>query len=420
MHLRMHRRPRKISLMPTRDTSRSPLANAQPSLRSSSLGAVFMGLAALSTTGCGDASGVGTSGEAATPRTARQALTGRPASCQELKTAQPAAADGQYVLYVNGDATKPWTAYCHDMAGTPKEYLSLPSTGPSLNFSQYTAGYNNGWGATNVRTLFSKVRVDPATLRVTTGDQTFSSSSGLLWHGDAVTSMSYAAAMNCDFGSPGLGNVDLRGTSFAVAPNQFVAVGHYASGGANYSANDQVVDLWNYGECGWMSVQGADHPLNGRSAQLQLQYRQQQPTQTRIDSLSWQAAGPGTRSATPGGQLADTMSFDYSLGGTDVWSFQTWNFTTTAQESKVLNFDWNYVGFHAWYMVWASATAFADGPNGRTTVPLYTQNYGGNWDVSGSASLQLHQGYPFGVIVEGQNFDSHSYLQGSVKLTQKP
>jgi hypothetical protein len=194
-----------------------------------------------------------------------------PASCQEVKNANPSAVDGQYTLYISGDASKPWTAWCHNMAGTPAEYLSLSSTGSSVNFSQYTAGYNNG-GGSDVRTLFSKIRIDPATLRVNTGDQTFSTSSGLLWHGDAVTSMSYAAAMNCDFGNPGLGNVDLRGTSFSVTPGQFVVVGWYGSGGATYSSDNRVVDLWNRGECGWMSVQGADHPFNGRGAQLQLQY----------------------------------------------------------------------------------------------------------------------------------------------------
>jgi hypothetical protein len=78
--------------------------------------------------------------------------------------------------------------------------------------------------------------------------------------------------MNCDFGNPGLGNVDLRGTSFSVAANQFAVVGYYGSGGATYSSDNRVVDLWNRGECGWMSVQGADHPFNGRGAQLQLQY----------------------------------------------------------------------------------------------------------------------------------------------------
>ncbi|HYO66965.1 MAG TPA: GON domain-containing protein [Archangium sp.] len=206
------------------------------------------------------------------PGQTRSALTSGPASCQDIKNAQPSAADGPYVLFQGGDRARPWTAWCRNMASTPAEYLSLPSTGPSLNFSQYTAGVHNG-GGTNVRTLFTKVRIDPATLRVTTGDQSFSTSSGLLWHGDAVTSMSYAAAMNCDFGNPGVGNVDLRGTPFAVATGQFVAIGSYVSGAATYSSDNQVVELWGRGDCGWMSVQGADHPFNGRSAQLQLQYR---------------------------------------------------------------------------------------------------------------------------------------------------
>ena len=222
-----------------------------------------------------------------------------PASCREIKAANPSAADGAYTLYVSGDTSKPWTAWCHNMAGTPAEYLSLPSTGSSVNFSQYTAGYNNG-GGTNVRTLFSKVRIDPSTLRVNTGDQTFSTSSGLLWHGDAVNSMAYAAAMNCDFGNPGLGNVDLRGTPFAAAPNQFVAVGYYASGGATYSSANQVVDLWNRGECGWMSVQGADHPFNGRGAQLQLQYAPA-PSQPTSGSFNYNASNTNnaTQNTTP-------------------------------------------------------------------------------------------------------------------------
>ncbi|WP_375768510.1 GON domain-containing protein [Archangium gephyra] len=222
----------------------------------------------------------------------RAALTTGPASCQDIKNANPSAADGAYVLFVGGDRSKPWTAWCRNMAGTPAEFLSLPSTGPSLNFSQYTAGYNNG-GGTDVRTLFTKVRVDPATLRVSTGDQTFSTSSGLLWHGDAVTSMSYAAAMNCDFNRPGLGNVDLRGTPFAAAPGEFVVVGYYGSGGATYSSDNQVVDLWNYGECGWMSVQGADHPFNGRGAQLQLQYKQSTPASCQDIKTTHPSAADG-------------------------------------------------------------------------------------------------------------------------------
>ncbi|WPB73768.1 GON domain-containing protein [Archangium violaceum] len=242
-----------------------------------------------------------------------------PASCQELKTAHPAAADGEYVLYVNGDVSKPWTAWCHNMASTPAEYLSLPSTGSSANFSQYTAGYNNS-GGTNVRTLFSKVRIDPTTLRVSTGDQTFSTSSGYLTHpaNYPVTSMSYAAAMNCDFGNPGVGNVDLRGTPFAAAPNQFVLVGSYPSGAATYSSNNQVVDLWSRGDCSWMSVQDADHPFNGRSAQLQLQYAPPPASPPQPTSGSFNYSASNTNSATQ-----NTTPYDVTLTAGQTLSFGT-------------------------------------------------------------------------------------------------
>jgi hypothetical protein len=131
--------------------------------------------------------------------------------------------------------------------------------------------------------------------------------------------MSYAAAMNCDFGTPGVGNVDLRGTAFAVAPNQFVAVGSYPSGAATYSANNQVVDLWNRGDCGWMSVQGADHPFNGRSAQLQLQYAPQPsspPAQPTSGSFNY--SGSNTSNASQ-----NTTPYDVRLTAGQTLSFGT-------------------------------------------------------------------------------------------------
>ncbi|MGZ3460194.1 MAG: GON domain-containing protein, partial [Archangium sp.] len=226
-----------------------------------------------------------------------QMLAGPPASCQDIKNANPSAADGTYTLYVGGDQSKPWSVWCSNMAGTPAEYLSLPSTGASVNFSQYTAGSNNS-GGTNVRTVFTRIRIAPSTLSVNTGDQTFSTSSGYLTHpvNTPVTSMPYAAAMNCDFGNPGLGNVDLRGTPFAVAPNQFSAAGWYASGNATYSSNNQVVDLQGGGECGWMAGPGASDPFNNRGFQLQLQYA---PPTSGSFTFSASNTNSATQNTTP-------------------------------------------------------------------------------------------------------------------------
>jgi hypothetical protein len=139
-----------------------------------------------------------------------------------------------------------------------------------------------------------------------------------------------------------------------------------------------------------------------------------------LESLSWQAAGPGTRTITPDSSAVDAMSFEYFLNGSAVWSQQSWTFSATSPRTMTLNFDWNYSGFHAWYMVYANAVAFADGPSGRTVVPLYTRNYGDGWNVSGTASLPLTAGYAFGVIIDGRNYDSDARLIGTMKLTSKP
>jgi hypothetical protein len=136
-----------------------------------------------------------------------------------------------------------------------------------------------------------------------------------------------------------------------------------------------------------------------------------------LESLAWQAAGPGTRTSTPDSGAADAMTFDYSLSGSSVWSQQTWTFSATAPQTTTLSFGWNYSGFHAWYAVYANAVAFADGPNGRTYVNLYTRNGGDGWNVNGTASLQLNEGYPFGVIIDGRNFDSDWRLIGNLKIT---
>ena len=80
------------------------------SLRSARVGALFLGFAALSA-GCGVGDD-GAQAEAASLGQQQQALAGYPSTCQELKSANPSAADGEYSLYVNGDPARLWRAYC--------------------------------------------------------------------------------------------------------------------------------------------------------------------------------------------------------------------------------------------------------------------------------------------------------------------
>ncbi|NPD24318.1 MULTISPECIES: GON domain-containing protein [Corallococcus] len=248
-------------------------------------------LLALAAAGCGasDSASPGTLAERP------QALTERPTRCLDIRTAQPGAPDGDYVLYVAGDTSASWTVYCHDMAGTPAEYLTLTRTDADSNFSRYTAG--GASPGTDVLTHFARLRIDPATLRVDTADQTFASSTGALTHSpDTVTAMPYGVAMACG-GGQGQGNVDLRGTPFTVEAEAFSVGGANGAGAAVSSEHGQVVTLSGDGFCGWVGPQGSYNPFNQHGSLLQLHYRGENFPATCQDL---QAARPGA----PDGEYA--------------------------------------------------------------------------------------------------------------------
>lgn len=184
------------------------------------------------------------------------------AGCKDIRTLFPFAPDGTYPVLAGNHLL---TVFCYDMAGTPREYLDLAATGENQNFSQYTAG--GASPGTNVRTSFTKLRIDPATLTVDIGDLTFATSTGKLQHSSVtrgpsspyVTSMPYGVGMTCaNPGTPanGVGNIDLHGTPFMV--NDTFQVRSYAgNGSATFSDDKQKVDLLVSGYCGWIAAEPA-------------------------------------------------------------------------------------------------------------------------------------------------------------------
>ena len=50
------------------------------------------------------------------------------------------------------------------------------------------------------------------------------------------------------------GNIDLTGTPFYVAADEFSVYGYGACGTMEYSSGDQVVDLTGGGYCGWVGT----------------------------------------------------------------------------------------------------------------------------------------------------------------------
>jgi len=195
----------------------------------------------------------------------------KPATCADVLAADPSAVDGDYTLYIGGDESKPWQAYCWNMGGSPAEFLPLVMVMGDHNFSQYTSTPGNGW--TDVRTNFLRVRIDPATLKIDIGDETFTSSTGLLYdNGVEVESMPFGVAMSCST-TLGQANIDLRGTSFALA-SVFTPSGASPAGVATFDAAKQVLDLTGGGLCGWSStVETPADPINYAHAwAIQLTY----------------------------------------------------------------------------------------------------------------------------------------------------
>jgi GON domain-containing protein len=181
-------------------------------------------------------------------------LTWMSASCAELRALDPSAPDGDYSLDLGGG--RHVDVYCHDMAGTPREYLSLPRTGGSYNTAYYGQGPNTSVGG--LTTAFTRVRLDVQALKIDMNDLTFSQSTG--WKQFASTyvySNSYGLAADCAgaYSQKGWANVDLTGTPFAIIPNQFQLNGYLPAGSATPSG-PQVLNLTGGGYCGAISVPG--------------------------------------------------------------------------------------------------------------------------------------------------------------------
>jgi hypothetical protein len=167
-------------------------------------------------------------------------------TCQSIRSADPTAGDSDYWI---GSSGKNFLAYCYDMAGTPKEYVTVdPGNNYSLMMDEF--------GAT-LRTRFSRVRVDPGNLNVDIAD-TFSDSTGVARTrgGAEFTSMPYASASSCKDGVAAQSKVDISGTPFALH-GAFHVWGCNDSGDYPYD-NQQRVTLNVEDACGHIYPVTAD------------------------------------------------------------------------------------------------------------------------------------------------------------------
>lgn len=197
--------------------------------------------------------------------------------CATIHAANPAAPDGDYIISPGGNTFR---VYCHDMGGSPREYLTLVNSGGGSNYSAY--GQIGGWPFGNVITQYTRIRIDPMTLLVNISDQTFATSTGYQCciGSTPIVSMPYANAGSCVGPDDGHANVDLSGTAFKVS-DTFTLDGWFPAGSINGSylfwGETRFVDMQAFsitggGFCGGLGPNpGGDINTNGGFA-LQLAY----------------------------------------------------------------------------------------------------------------------------------------------------
>ncbi|MFL6674112.1 MAG: PEP-CTERM sorting domain-containing protein [Massilia sp.] len=135
--------------------------------------------------------------------------------------------------------------------------------------------------------------------------------------------------------------------------------------------------------------------------------------------LTWSIAGPGSTSVSHAG---DTTLLNYSETGFGVYSTNTWTATALAGQAGDYSFDWNYSGFHAFFLVTAflnansptSSTSLVNaGPAVCCSMPSNGFGYNGAYTFT-----DVHAGDTLSFTFGGRNADSTDVLQGTLKLTQ--
>ena len=135
----------------------------------------------------------------------------------------------------------------------------------------------------------------------------------------------------------------------------------------------------------------------------------------------WNSSGiTGGRTAI-GRDPADSiqLSYDVDLGnpGPGVPE-RSATYETIATSTGSVTLDWSWSGFHAFSRARGGLTIFARTAGGRRServVPI--GSVFGNFNRSGSVTLNVERGMELGVVVTGSNFDRNSRLRGTISLS---
>lgn len=172
---------------------------------------------------------------------------------------QISSASIKKVLLKNHQFQMPWgqsktiTDYLYtDSAGNT--YIELKQT----NYSYYPKPKRDNYpygNDSNLKTTFTKVKLDVSTMTIDTSDFTYSTSSGRIkiFPSPYNKKLAFGTAYGCEesWSVVSTAIIDLRGTAFQI-DDTFTVGGYNADGSATFSNNNQMVTLKAGGYCGYI------------------------------------------------------------------------------------------------------------------------------------------------------------------------
>ena len=112
-------------------------------------------------------------------------------------------------------------------------------------------------------------------------------------------------------------------------------------------------------------------------------------------AAEWSSSGPYSHSVTsPEDGL---LGLNWSTPSTITDHHRTYE--TTAQNTGIVNIEWQFRGSDDWWCGSGDAYLFADGPDGRAEVHLAHIHCSSSYTFTGTTPIELHAGHAFGVRI---------------------
>lgn len=122
--------------------------------------------------------------------------------------------------------------------------------------------------------------------------------------------------------------------------------------------------------------------------------------------------GGSTTMAGSAEQLSMIYNVDLGNPGGGV-SERTAIFSIVVPESGIVEFDWLWTGFHAFFRARGELRVKSE----SETIELQNEGAAASFEFMGSGSIEVTEGETLEFEVGGSNFDSNSRLRGEVILT---